>query len=91
MKTLVLLTVGVLAGMLAFAAVVSAAQEPEKTGGDRMKTATPGTRVVSASGHDLTPLTKERIAELAKGLTADEARVILNQGTEAPFCGNLLD
>ena len=44
----------------------------------------------SASGHDLTPPTSEEKAALAKGLNDEERRVILNQGTEPPFCGGLL-
>jgi peptide-methionine (R)-S-oxide reductase len=40
--------------------------------------------------YDLTPLTKEQIAELAKKLTDEERAVILHQGTEHPFCGTLL-
>ena len=45
----------------------------------------------SASGHDLTPLDAETIERLASGLTAEERHILLNQGTEPPFCGNLLD
>ena len=45
---------------------------------------------VSASGHDLTPLTPEKIAELAQTLTPEERRVLLSHGTEPPFCGGLL-
>ena len=45
---------------------------------------------LSASGHDLTPLPPEEIARLAAGLTAEERRVLLAHGTEAPFCGGLL-
>lgn len=45
----------------------------------------------SKSGHDITPLSKSRIAELATGLTEEEARIILRKGTEPAFCGNLLD
>lgn len=44
----------------------------------------------STSGHDLTPLTTEERAKLAERLTPEERRVLLNQGTEAPFCGTLL-
>lgn len=44
----------------------------------------------SASGHDLTPPTEEQRAVLAAGLSDDERRVILHQGTEPPFCGGLL-
>jgi peptide-methionine (R)-S-oxide reductase len=46
--------------------------------------------LTSASGHDLTPLPKEEIDRLAAGLSADERRVLLAHGTEAPFCGGLL-
>ena len=45
----------------------------------------------SESGYDLTPLSKETIERLAKNLTDEERHVLLDHGTEAPFCGNLLD
>jgi peptide-methionine (R)-S-oxide reductase len=45
---------------------------------------------LSPSGHDLTPLSAERLAELAAGLSDEARRVILHQGTEPPFCGGLL-
>ena len=45
----------------------------------------------SSSGFDLTPLDAKTIQRLAEDLTAEERRVLLHQGTEAPFCGNLLD
>jgi peptide-methionine (R)-S-oxide reductase len=45
----------------------------------------------SASGFDLTPPTAEQRAVLEKALTKEEARVLLHHGTEAPFCGGLLD
>jgi peptide-methionine (R)-S-oxide reductase len=44
----------------------------------------------SASGHDLTPPSADEKAALAAGLSEEERRVILNQGTEPPFCGGLL-
>lgn len=44
----------------------------------------------SASGHDLTPPTEQERAALAAGLSDEERRVILHQGTEPPFCGGLL-
>ena len=44
----------------------------------------------SASGHDLTPPTPERLTELATDLSPEERRVLLHQGTEPPFCGGLL-
>jgi peptide-methionine (R)-S-oxide reductase len=44
----------------------------------------------SSSGFELGPLSAaERIA-LARNLNAEEQRVLLNQGTEPPFCGGLL-
>ena len=49
------------------------------------------TSTISKSGHDIRPLTQAQIEERAKGLTPEEAKVILRSGTEAPFCGNLID
>ena len=46
---------------------------------------------VSSSGYDLTPLTAEERDRLAARLTPEERRVLLNSGTEHPFCGGLLD
>jgi peptide-methionine (R)-S-oxide reductase len=45
---------------------------------------------VSASGHDLTPLSAAERDRLAASLSSEERRVLLNQGTEPPFCGGLL-
>ena len=45
----------------------------------------------SALGHDLTPLNSEERQALAESLTAEERRVLLDHGTERPFCGGLLD
>jgi peptide-methionine (R)-S-oxide reductase len=45
----------------------------------------------SASGYDLRPLSDARRNELAASLNAEERRVLLNQGTEPPFCGTLLN
>jgi peptide methionine sulfoxide reductase msrA/msrB len=47
--------------------------------------------VHSQSGYDITPLAQPRIDELARKLTAEEAKIILNKGTEPAFCGTLLD
>ena len=44
----------------------------------------------SAAGFDLTPLAPEERARLARRLTADERHVLLDHGTERPFCGTLL-
>ena len=45
----------------------------------------------SAAGFDLTPLAPAERDRLAQRLTADERRVLLDHGTERPFCGTLLD
>lgn len=44
----------------------------------------------SAAGYDLRPLAEHEREALAKDLSAEERRVLLNQGTEPPFCGGLL-
>ncbi len=41
--------------------------------------------------YDLTPLTPDQIADLARKLSPEEADVLLRRGTEAPFCGAFLD
>jgi peptide-methionine (R)-S-oxide reductase len=45
----------------------------------------------SAAGFDLTPPNADERARLESGLSAEERRVLLNHGTEAPFCGGLLN
>lgn len=52
---------------------------------EKMKT------VLSKSGYDVTPLSREEVARLAKKLSPESYRVTQKAGTEAPFCGNLLD
>lgn len=47
--------------------------------------------VYSNSGYDITPLPTGRVEELAKTLTPEERQVLLKKGTEAPFCGGLLN
>jgi peptide-methionine (R)-S-oxide reductase len=46
---------------------------------------------LSASGFDLTPPTEAERKTLEAGLSREEAEVLLHHGTEAPFCGGLLD
>src|SRR5688572_240546 len=64
-----------------------ARHQPEKTA---MKTAVKPP-AYSKSGYDIAPLTQSKVDELAKKLTQEERTVILAKGTEAAFCGNLLD
>jgi peptide-methionine (R)-S-oxide reductase len=46
---------------------------------------------ISASGYDISPLGKEEIERLAGDLNEEEYRILLEHGTEPPFCGTLLD
>ncbi|MFO0829735.1 MAG: bifunctional methionine sulfoxide reductase B/A protein [Phycisphaerales bacterium] len=48
-------------------------------------------RVYSKTGYDVTPWTKEQIAEAAKSLTQEQRNVVLDAGTEPPFCGMFTD
>jgi len=50
----------------------------------------PSSNLMSKSGFDLTPLSTDEHARRAAELSLEERRVILHQGTEAPFCGGLL-
>ena len=50
------------------------------------------TSTTAQSAHyDLTPPSAEQRRSLEAALSAEEKRVLLNHGTEAPFCGGLLD
>src|SRR5262245_686071 len=46
---------------------------------------------ISKSGYDVTPLPKEKVAELAKKLDPEAYRITQSADTERPFCGTLLD
>ena len=46
---------------------------------------------VSASGYDLTPIAAQEREQLATRLSQEERYVLFEHGTEAPFCGGLLD
>jgi peptide-methionine (R)-S-oxide reductase len=46
---------------------------------------------VSKSGFDISALSADSVQRLAEDLNDEERRVLLNHGTEAPFCGTLLD
>jgi len=47
--------------------------------------------VQSKSGFDLDPLPTAQRERLAGGLSHEERRVLLDHGTEPPFCGGLLN
>ena len=45
----------------------------------------------SSSGYDITPIDASERERLAQKLTPAERHVLLDHGTEHPFCGGLLD
>jgi peptide methionine sulfoxide reductase msrA/msrB len=49
------------------------------------------TPAYSRSGYDITPYSRERVAELAKKLDPETYRITQKAGTEPAFCGTLLD
>ncbi|CAO3442182.1 Peptide-methionine (R)-S-oxide reductase MsrB (EC 1.8.4.12) [Azospirillum argentinense] len=51
----------------------------------------PADRSPTAGPFDLTPPTPEQRAVLVERLSDEERHVLLSHGTEAPFCGGLLD
>jgi peptide methionine sulfoxide reductase msrA/msrB len=48
-------------------------------------------RTYSESNYDITPLPREQVEKLAAKLDPEAYRVTQKAGTEAPFCGTLLD
>ena len=48
-------------------------------------------RRLSSSGYDVAPVDEAELGRLAEDLTPEERDVILRHGTEAPFCGTLLN
>ncbi|MFN2412337.1 MAG: peptide-methionine (R)-S-oxide reductase MsrB [Pyrinomonadaceae bacterium] len=48
-------------------------------------------RELSESGYDITPISDDVRERLAQGLSEEERKILLNHGTESPFCGTLLD
>lgn len=45
----------------------------------------------SSTGYDITPITDAERERLAQKLDPEERRIMLDHGTEHPFCGGLLD
>ncbi len=78
------------AGLLRLASTQVWAQSQEGT--TTMKTASdPTAPRYSKSGHDITPLSRERVEELAGALDEETYRITQKAGTEPAFCGTLLD
>ena len=47
--------------------------------------------ILSQSGYDLTPWSSKKVAERAAALTPEQRHILLDKGTERPFCGQWLD
>lgn len=69
----------------------TASKDGAKDGAKDVKDKMGGGPNFSKSGYDITPYSRERVAELAKKLDAETYRVTQKAGTEPAFCGNLLD
>jgi peptide-methionine (R)-S-oxide reductase len=64
---------------------------PERQHIGALMTDTRQALALSPVGFDLTPPTKQEMAKLEATLSPEEKEVLLRHGTEAPFCGGLLD
>jgi len=60
-------------------------------GNQDMTTAAAPMRILSRLGYDITPYSPAEVEQLASKLTPEERRIVLAKGTEAAFCGTLLD
>lgn len=92
--TLALLAAGLIAGALALAPWSAAMGEPETTTTSDAMSTTPDATTTprySRAGYDITPLSEERVQQLAANLTEEQRTILLKKGTEPAFCGNLLD
>lgn len=82
-----------IAAALAAALAAGPAQGASRKAGDAMtadELDRDGPRY-SASGHDITRLSAEELAERVAKLTPEQARITQRAGTETAFCGTLLD
>lgn len=68
----------------------AASGQPNVDGQDVKPVSNPSTKY-SRSGYDITPYSREKVAELAKKLSPEAYRITQQAGTEKPFCGTLLD
>ncbi|HWB20884.1 MAG TPA: peptide-methionine (R)-S-oxide reductase MsrB, partial [Phycisphaerales bacterium] len=67
-------------------------QESSENSQESMKNTTATTKhVYSKSGYDITPYSKDKVQALAATLSKEAYDVTQRAGTEAAFCGNLLD
>ena len=77
--------------LAALACINLIACAPPEQGSTAMNTKPASAPARSQSGYDMTPLSPAVVKELASKLSPESYRVTQNAGTEAAFCGNLLD
>ena len=90
-KSITVLSVSVMMLITGFGFISAQQFEPNQSHIKKNTSMTSSTSKFSKSGFDITPLTDAQIQEKAKDLTPEEAKVILQDGTEPAFCGNLVD
>lgn len=97
MKTQAPFALGTLAAVaLAVVMVRAASSGGPRTASQPASPAAAGARhgdrpMFSRSGYDITPLSTDRVEELARDLKPEERHILLDKGTERPFCGTLLE
>lgn len=84
---IVLFAIGILAVVLAAAAMASQSDD----GAGKGKGVSANLPKYSASGYDITPLTEGQLTPLVEKLDEETYRITQKAGTEAAFCGTLLD
>ena len=90
------LTIGALAVVVSVALVlrvpISKARRPRLRSAKEAATVmTPDNKVYSRSAYDITPLDRDRVEKLAQKLSPEDRRILLDKGTERPFCSALLN
>lgn len=89
--------VHLLAALLGLATVsvgcdrADARNNDQKPDGTKGNIDAPMKPLVSKSGFDITPLSRQRVAELAEKLSPEAYCITQSADTERPFCGTLLD
>ncbi len=79
------------AGACAPAGAQTGRSQPDRNTAERGTMNADTKPVLSKSGYDVTPLPREKVAELARRLDPEAYRITQKAGTESPFCGTLLD
>jgi peptide methionine sulfoxide reductase msrA/msrB len=83
--------VSVAIAALAAASMLAALRSRQTPSLPIQDTAMKDSKTVSRSGYSIARLSPDKVAELAKKLTPEQYRVTQKSGTEAAFCGNLVD